>query len=149
MCYNKFIECITENSLLQYINFPTRLNNILDLLLTNYSLLLSNISKEPKFGINKHISDHFSFSFNILSMSSNSINPILPNLKKANVILMYSLLKNIQWENILSYGKDIDETINIFYSNMLDIFSKTVPMSKVSTNSHKYPKYIHSVQSNV
>ena len=27
---------------------------------------------------------------------------------------------------------------------MLDIFSKTVPMSKLSTNSHKY---IHSVQS--
>ena len=43
---------------------------------------------------------------------------------------MYSLLKNIQWENILSYGKDIDETINIFYSTMLDIFSKTVQISK-------------------
>ena len=42
---------------------------------------LSNISKEPKFGINKHISDHFSFSFNILSMSTNSVNTILPNFK--------------------------------------------------------------------
>ena len=30
---------------------------------------------------------------------------------------------------------------------MLDIFSKTVPMSKLSPNAHKYPKYIHSVQS--
>ena len=30
---------------------------------------------------------------------------------------------------------------------MLDIFSKIVPISKLSTNSHKYPKYIHSVQS--
>ena len=92
-------------------NCPTRLNNILDLFLTNDSLLLSNISKEPKFGINKHISDHFSFSFNILSMSTNStnsINPILPHFKKAYFILMYSLLKNIQWEKILSYGKDID-----------------------------------------
>ena len=118
MSYNKFIECITENSLLQYITFPTRLNNILDLLFTNDSLLLSNISKEPKFGINKHISDHFSFSFNILSMSTHSVNPILPNFKKANFILMYSLLKNTQWENILSYGKDIDGTINIFYSTM-------------------------------
>ena len=33
------------------------------------------------------------------SMSTNSTNPILPNFKKANFILMYSLLKNIQWEN--------------------------------------------------
>ena len=48
---------------------------------------------------------------------------------------------------IIIYGKDIDETINIFYSTMLDIFSKTVPMSKSSTNANKYPKYIHSVQS--
>ena len=91
MSYNKFIECITENSLLQYITFPTRLNNILDLLFTNDLLLLSNISKEPKFGINKYISDHFSFSFNILSMSTHSVNPILPNFKKANFILMFSL----------------------------------------------------------
>ena len=30
---------------------------------------------------------------------------------------------------------------------MLDIFSKTVPMSKLFKNAHKYPKYIHSVQS--
>ena len=30
---------------------------------------------------------------------------------------------------------------------MLDIFSKTVPLSKVSTNAHTYPKHIHSVQS--
>ena len=103
MSYNKFIECITENSLLQYITFPTKLNNILDLLFTNDSLLLYNISKEPTFGINKHISDHFSFSFNILSMSTNSVNPILQNFKKANFMLIYSLLKNTQWENILSY----------------------------------------------
>ena len=89
MSYNKFIECTTENSLLQYITFPTRLNDILDLLFTNDSLLLSNISKEPKFGINKHISDHFSFYFNILSMSTHSVNPILPNFKKVNFILMY------------------------------------------------------------
>ena len=60
---------------------------------------------------------------------------------------MYSLLKNTQWENILSYGKYIDETINMFYSTMLDIFSKTIPMSTLSTNAHTYPKYIHSVQS--
>ena len=75
-------------------------------------------------------------------MSTNSVNPKLPNFKKANFILMYSLLKNTQWENILSYGKDIDETINIFYSTMLDIFSKTVPMSKLFTNAHKYPEEI-------
>ena len=68
-------------------DFPTRLNNILYLLFTNDSLLLSYISKEPNFGINKHISDNFSFSFNIVSMSKNSVNPIsttkLPNLKKS------------------------------------------------------------------
>ena len=96
-CYNKFIECITDNSLAQYINFPTRLNNILDLLFTNDKLLLSNISKELKFGLNQYISDHFSFSFNILSSSNSITNPIQPNFKKSNFLEMYFLLKNIQW----------------------------------------------------
>ena len=67
ICYNKFIKCRTDNYILQYINFPTRLNNILDLLFNNDKLLLSNISIEPKFGLNRYISDNFSFSINILS----------------------------------------------------------------------------------
>ena len=58
---------------------------------------------------------------------------------------MYSL-KNIQWEKILSCGNDIDEIIVIFYSTILNIFDKTVPMTKVVTNTNKYPKYIHSIQ---
>ena len=59
---------------------------------------------------------------------------------------MYFLLKHIQWEKILSYGNDIDEIIDIFYSTILNIFDKTVPMTKVDTNTSKYPKHIHSIQ---
>ena len=145
-CYNKFIECITDNSLAQYINFPTRLNNILDLLFSNDKLLLSNISKEPKFGLNQYISDHFSFSFNMLSSSNSITNPIQPNFKKSNFREMYFLLKNIQWEKILSYGNDIDVIIDIFYSTILNIFDKKVPLTKVIINTSKYPKHINSIQ---
>ena len=59
---------------------------------------------------------------------------------------MYFLLKNIQWEKILFYGNDIDEIIDIVYSIILNIFDKTVPMTKVITNLSKYPKHIHSIQ---
>ena len=59
---------------------------------------------------------------------------------------MYFLLKNIQWEKILSYGNDIDEIIDIFYLTILNIFDKTVPMTKVVTNTSKNPKHIHSIQ---
>ena len=59
---------------------------------------------------------------------------------------MYFLLKNIQWEKILSNGNDIDDIIDIFYSTILNIFDKTVPMTKVVTNTSKYPTYIHSIQ---
>ena len=70
--------------------------------------------------------------------------PIILNLHFVKIIILAiiflflsMLLNNTLWENKLSYGKDIDKTIHILYSIMLDIFSKTVPMSKLSTNAHK------------
>ena len=59
---------------------------------------------------------------------------------------MYFLLKNIQWEKKLSYGNDINEIIDICYTTILNIYDKTVTMTKCITNTSKYPKYIHSIQ---
>ena len=44
---------------------------------------------------------------------------------------------------ILSYGNVIDEIVDIFYSTILNIFDKTVPMTKVVTNTSKYPTNIY------
>ena len=59
---------------------------------------------------------------------------------------MYFLLKNIQWEKILSYGNNIDDILDIFYSTILNIFDKIVTMTKVVTNTSTYPKNIHYIQ---
>ena len=45
--------------LTQLINFNTRNSNILDLILTNNTLSIYNISPTSSFEIDAHISDHF------------------------------------------------------------------------------------------
>ena len=64
-CYLKFYNTLIKNSLSQLITFPTRSNNLLDLLLTNSPMLISNINVFPEFGNGKY-SDHISFSFSLL-----------------------------------------------------------------------------------
>ena len=49
----------------QHITFPTRKNNILDILFTNDAANIKSITPLPPFGINKQ-SDHISFSFDIV-----------------------------------------------------------------------------------
>ena len=82
----------------------------------------------------------------MLSSSNSITNPIQLNFIKTNFLEMYFLLQNIQWEKILSYGNNIDDIIDIFYSTILNIFDKTVLITKVVTNTSKYPKYIYSIQ---
>ena len=53
--YNKFL----SYGLTQLINFNTRNSNILDLILTNNTLIISNISPTSAFEYDAHISDHF------------------------------------------------------------------------------------------
>ena len=52
--YKAFLEFAQDNFLLQQITFPTRGNNILDLVLTNNW----NLFPSYKMIINKHLSDH-------------------------------------------------------------------------------------------
>ena len=53
--YNKFL----SYGLTQLINFNTRNSNILDLILTNNTLIVSNISPTNAFEFDVHVSDHF------------------------------------------------------------------------------------------
>ena len=59
----------------QLIDFPTRNNNILDLILIN-NPLLSHIIVTNSFEYNNHISDHISIIYKLVLHLSNSLTDI-------------------------------------------------------------------------
>ena len=63
--YALLYNSIIKNSFSQFINKPTRNNNIIDLLYTYEKQLLSNIIIKDYIGLYKNISDHNYVSFNV------------------------------------------------------------------------------------
>jgi len=59
---NTFLKCFNDLGLIQHINEPTRRKNILDIILSNYSLLVSNAAVIGHFS---NSCDNLSLSFNV------------------------------------------------------------------------------------
>ena len=84
--YCEFENSLCQNSLIQLITFPTRNNNLLDLLLTNNPMIISKINECPPFGFGKYISDHISFSFSLPFQANLKINQKVGlNFRKSNL----------------------------------------------------------------
>ena len=130
--YCEFENSLCQNSLIQLITFPTRNNNLLDLLLTNNPMIISKINECPPFGFGKYISDHISFSFSL---------PFQANLK-INQKVDHQSLSSIDWNLLLSNSTDINNMFNIFYNTLYNIINDNVPAYKHIKNKKTYPKYI-------
>ena len=141
--YCEFENSLCQNSLIQLITFPTRNNNLLDLLLTNNPMIISKINECPPFGFGKYISDHISFSFSLPFQAHLKINQKVGlNFRKSNLYSIHQSLSSIDWNLLLSNSTDINNMFNIFYNTLYNIINDNVPAYKHIKNKKTYPKYI-------
>ena len=141
--YCEFENSLCQNSLIQLITFPTRNNNLLDLLLTNNPMIISEINECPPFGFGKYISDHISFSFSLPFQANLKINQKVGlNFRKSNLYSIHQYLSSIDWNLLLSNSTDINNMFNIFYNTLYNIINDNVPAYKHIKNKKTYPKYI-------
>ena len=91
-----FYKTIQESALLQLVNFNTRSGNMLDLILTNNTNVLSSIDYTNPLEYDKHISDHLSIICNILKAESQSfINNQITSDLHLILIKLISLILNL------------------------------------------------------
>ena len=134
--YCEFENSLCQNSLIQLIIFPTRNNNLLDLLLTNNPMIISKINECPPFGFGKYISDHISFSFSLPFQANLKINQKVGlNFRKSNLYSIHQSLSSIDWNLLLSNSTDINNMFNIFYNTLYNIINDNVPAYKLLMNS--------------
>src|SRR5215469_8014374 len=94
----RLLEFLDDNFLLQLINYPTRANNILDLLILSHVNLVQNIEISEPIGN----SDHNMIKFNInLENKIMSNSQTVPDLKNANSEAFRNCLTNVDWEDLL------------------------------------------------
>jgi hypothetical protein len=75
--YIPFVELVNELGLVQFVDFPTRCNNILDVILSNDAYLVCDCTVEPPIGFINGISkpsDHNMISFKLHCMATDQAN---------------------------------------------------------------------------
>ncbi|XP_070560220.1 uncharacterized protein [Ptychodera flava] len=90
-----FMDTIQDNFLVQYVDFPTRGNNCLDLILSNVPCIIENVTSIGCLGN----SDHCMIDFDITAQADKQqVTGLIPDVKNANFHKLQNLLKDVDWE---------------------------------------------------
>ena len=133
----KFLNQVQDSFLFQHVDFPTRENNILDLVLSSEEGMISNLARNGKLGA----SDHDILDFNLCTKVTIKHNPkVRPNFHKANWDQIINELEIVDWDNLFK-DKGVEEIWDIFKTNLLEICGRNVPNSK--QRQRKRPPWIN------
>ena len=129
----KLLKNFMEDHLLSnYVDKPTRKNNILDLFISNNSNLILNCD-----AIDTSLSDHriikLKTAYNIQSLPNKAKSPILPhsfrslNFNKADFSQINNHLQNINWEELQSHCS-LEEFPELFHLTVLQVCMLYTPI---------------------
>ncbi|GMT17199.1 hypothetical protein PFISCL1PPCAC_8496, partial [Pristionchus fissidentatus] len=129
-----FLDLITQGSFNQYVNFPTRGNNILDLLLCN-SPIIKNVKPDIP------LSDHTGIAFTINSLiEKDRVSPPSRDYSNADWASINNQIALHNWTLSLM-GKTISEAYSFFSNFVNELISIYVPLKKTKHNNG-LPKYL-------
>uniref|UniRef100_A0A914NFB3 Reverse transcriptase domain-containing protein n=1 Tax=Meloidogyne incognita TaxID=6306 RepID=A0A914NFB3_MELIC len=140
-----FLELSNQLKLTQMITFPTRENNVLDILLTCTPHIITNIQSLPPFSQNDHISDHLSFKFQLCFSQEQQTSLTKLDYKNANYDNINTYLSYIDWNNVFSYSTEIDAQYQSFINILKTAIHLYTPIKKSKSLISKLPKHIQSM----
>ncbi len=140
--YSEFMNLVNTNSLVQKVLVPTRLENILDLVLCTDELSISGVSIEPGFGHSDHSVVHFQLLANKVAGAPEK--PIYArNFRKADIATAKLMLSAVQWKQLFCKCSNVTEMWTAFKNQMDVVFSSTVPCMRIgSAGKRTYPPRI-------
>ena len=136
-----FVECIRDTFMHQNITEETRYRNesssILDLLFTNETSTVEQISYHDPLGASDHCGISFNISVNLPPASKTK--RLLYN--KGNYDKLRSML-DIDWDLLLDDKKDVQEAYDLFESILQNGISACIPAKKTSTAANCKPLWM-------
>ena len=133
-CSKMLLSFMEKNLLSQYVDIPTREHNILDLMLTNNSNLVSHVQSEPtKLSDHNIVTIHSRFS--ICSEEKPSIKLPEPhtfralNFKKSDFTKIKNHLKDIDWDDLIQLCSP-EEFPELFKLTLLQVCELYTPIKK-------------------
>jgi hypothetical protein len=143
--YNGFSQCVTQ---------PTRQANILDIVLTNDTLLMSRIEVAPPFSTSDHCVVDIDLLFSdgrCAEQVSNSAKRKIYLWKNGDYKGMKMFLSCYKWDDVFMYNFTVDDLWHAFREVIDYAVSVYVPCKYVNCNNsytkplHKYPRNIRDL----
>ena len=141
-----FIDFVIQHSLLQFVNGPTRGNNILDLVFSNDAYSINNLEILPPFSSG----DHYAITFKLYRGPAVDSSDALKkyNFKHANWNDILESVSVIDWSDLF-HNKHVQELWDIFHFELIKVIDNHVPMYRANVNRSRtkhYPKHIGRLQ---
>jgi hypothetical protein len=142
-CTGVFLEFFYKHGLSQFVTAPTRLDNILDIVLCNDPNCIVDTAVSQPFSTSDHGTVDFSICFNPDRLASYSSSFYDFNKADWPSILLY--LSNIDFYSMLNGTDSVKDKFNAVYAALHDCINLHVPLQCHKTNKSKtvyYPAYI-------
>ena len=143
--YNIFLDFVNNYGFHQYVNQPTRNNNILDIVMATSATFLSELFLSEPLGT----SDHNKVIFRVNAHAVNSPEWVTYyDFVSADYNAINQYLSSLNWNEIFSHSINVDDSWSVFSTILHDVFIHFVPIrsyivnSSVKSNKIRYPRYI-------
>jgi ribonucleases P/MRP protein subunit RPP40 len=129
-----FVKCVNDNFLIQLVDNPTRENNILDLVLTSDSSIISNVTVGEPF----ESSDHQIIRWQLIGITNMIKNNVANfNYFKADYHEIRTWIQEQNWNTKL-IGKGLENSWNLIKSDLILARNKFVPKFKKRKSKCKW-----------
>jgi len=129
------LSCVIDCGLTQVVDFNTRLQNVLDIVLTDEPQRILKVTSKPPLGQ----SDHDMLKFDVMvddQLSSHDSTPLLRyQWHLMDCVAANNYLRNIDWYSVICVNPSPDSMWSAFMNIMNDVTNLFVPVKKIRTRS--------------
>jgi len=143
-----FLDFVTTNSFLQFVNFPTRDNNTLDLILANDQQVVCSVSPNAPLGHSDHCSIDFKVCMRCVNFPTLNVicNSKMYNWYRADFESMDQYLDCVDWNSLICYNPEASSSWSAFLElvwSAIDLFVPPKP-NRIS-RLKKHPKEVRKI----
>ena len=144
--HKSFTACVTENALTQHVHFPTREQNILDLILSSDPMAVTQVHAIDNFRSLHNASDHRSIVCNLNTpyvSTSECQNTGHFDFKRGDFLSLKYHLSGVDWHELLYSCPTVDSMLKSFLKTFFSICSLCIPFtSGAKCKSTNYPSHV-------
>ena len=143
---NIILDFVCDNGFEQMVTEPTRGNNILDIVLTNNSFLVSDVPVAPPLGNSDHNCVNFTVDIPGGDNDCEIVSRKIYAWNRADYESLSTYLSEINWDEFMSVNLTADSIWSSFKSILFDAFDQFVPTRRIHQNKRKKRRYPRRIQ---